>query len=355
MTDTPAPKTIDEALFMLQQDPPVLVKDQDGQVGNQKTKYADLKQANDKILSRLTALGVLWKTKPTTVMIKGQNGQEDPRFMLQYTLLHVASGTSEQGLYPLPAGANPMQNGSAITYARRYALIAVTNSIAENEDDDGRGYADRRGMAQRANVRQEQTRPRQDTAQRAQPPAPRGERAQPTAQPDLPPARQQRPARQDAAAAAVPDERHRGRGGLITEAMTRKLAISMKQAGAEDGNVRKELVTSMIGRQVGSTKELTFDEGRAMIDAFEKANGAGGSADDRFAMAIDVYWRTTGSGPQDPPAEPVDNSVRAQTRRSVTGDPGGAGAEEPPPWDEPQQGELMPEPHTPQYRRGEGE
>ena len=58
------PKDIDEALLMLQADPPVLVKDKKGQVGNQKTKYADLVQVNAVVLSRLNALGVAWVCCP---------------------------------------------------------------------------------------------------------------------------------------------------------------------------------------------------------------------------------------------------------------------------------------------------
>ena len=338
MGTTPEPKNIDEALLLLQQDPPVLLKDQDGQVGNQKTKYADLVQANEKILSRLTALGVLWKTKPTTVMIPGPNGQQDPRFVLQYRLLHVASGTAEDGIYPLPAGANPMQNGSAITYARRYALIAVTNTVAEGMDDDGQGYRGRQGMAQRANVRQEQTRP---TAQRSNAPAPRPERSAPTQQPDLP----ERPARPQQTDLPAGDA-IRGRGGLITEPMVRKLVMSMKEI-ALTGDARLPYVIELIGREIASSKDLTFDEGRGLIDAFEKAKGD----EDPQSKAAEIYLRTTsGRGPEEPAEPPrkttrpaarpaVTRSVKEQTRAAVLGDPNGAGSDEEPPWED-QPGQL---------------
>jgi ERF superfamily len=331
MTDeTPKPKNIDEALFILQQNPPVLLKDQDGQVGSQKTKYADLVQANERILSRLTALGVLWKTLPTTVMIKGPNGQEDPRFMLRYTLLHVESGTSEQGLYPLPAGANPMQNGSAITYARRYALIAATNTVAEGMDDDGQGYRGRQGgMAQRANVRQELTAP---VAQRQQGPAPatRSERARPPAQPDLP-ARPTPPAPTEQPSAE--NGPHRGRGGLITEPMARKLAIVMKECGLTDGNDRRSFLVDLVSRPLDTSKDLTFDEGRGLIDAFEKAK----ASQDPQSEAAAIYMRTTG---EIPAAAPVAGppSVAEQTRAAVVGTP--AGPDDRAPWDDEQQALL---------------
>jgi hypothetical protein len=318
------PNSVDEALLRLQAERIVLAKDKDGQVGNQKTKYADLVQANEVILPKLFALGLLWVTSPTLRMIAGPNGQEDPRFVLDWEMVHVGSGTKREGSYPLPAGANPMQNGSAITFARRYALLAITNAVADDDDDDGGGYRGRQGMAQRANVRQEQTRP---TAQRADAPAPRAERAQPAQRPPLPePASQRQPS-------AEPGEPVRGRGGLITEPMTKKLAISMKEIGAETGDDRKALIENMIGREVKSSKELTFDEGRAVIDAVVKA----AATDNPLTSVLEIYQRT--SGQQSPPAErpaPAERgarpSVREQTRAAVTGRPAGPG-DEAPPWE----------------------
>lgn len=332
MTDpTPAPRNLDEALLRLQADPPRLVKDQAGQVGNQKTKYADLIQANAIILPRLTALGVLWWTAPTLRMIPGPNGQQDPRFVLDWELRHLASDTFREGSYPLPAGANPMQNGSAITYARRYALLAVTNTVAEDDDDDGRGYAGRAGTARREIVRPAPA-PQGPTAQRSQPAA-RGERARPVAQPELPPAR-------TAPAAPpgpdVPTEPHRGRGGLITEPMTKKLAITMREVVGDDPAGRKQFITDMIGREVATSKDLTFDEGRGLIDAFEKAK----KTDNPIGNVTEIYQRASGSGAERPtsgaPAsrgrQADTRSAREQTRDSVLGRPAQPG-DEPPPWE----------------------
>jgi hypothetical protein len=131
------PKTLDEALAQLQADPPVLTKNKAGH----QSKYADLVQVNAVVLSRLNALGVIWKCRPTLI----ENGQ----FVLEYKLLHVASGTDESGRWPLKLSDNPQQLGSAVTYGRRYALLAVTGVAAEDEDDDG-GAASGRQYAQRA-------------------------------------------------------------------------------------------------------------------------------------------------------------------------------------------------------------
>lgn len=176
------PKDIDEVLLILQADLPVLRKDRDGQVGNQKTKYADLAQANEQILTRLNKLGTTWVCTPTVML-------PDYRFVLQYELKHVASGTVKGGTWPLK-GDTPMQQGSAVTYGRRYSLLAVTGVVAEDDDDDG-GAASGRQYAQRAAQRPRQQRPAEEpaeggrTAQRAaqrsrgaQPPLP-GEDADP--------------------------------------------------------------------------------------------------------------------------------------------------------------------------------
>jgi hypothetical protein len=150
------PKDIDEVLLVLQADLPVLRKDRDGQVGNQKTKYADLAQANEQVLSRLNALGTTWVCLPTVLL-------PDYRFVLQYELKHVASGTVKGGTWPLK-GDTPMQQGSAVTYGRRYSLLAVTGVVAEDDDDDGNAASGRQ-YAQRAAQRPRQQRPAEEPAE----------------------------------------------------------------------------------------------------------------------------------------------------------------------------------------------
>lgn len=60
----------------------------------------------------------------------------DNGFVLRYQLMHAAGGVLV-GDYPLPdpTRTKPQTIGSMITYARRYALCAVTG-IAPDEDDD---------------------------------------------------------------------------------------------------------------------------------------------------------------------------------------------------------------------------
>jgi hypothetical protein len=127
------PEDIYEALLMLQADPPLLAKSKQGQVGSQLTKYADLPAVNKQVLARLNALGVAWVCSPT---LQHADSSGPGRFVLRWELRHVPSGTMLTGDYPLGAG-KPQEMGSAQTYARRYALLAVTGVAAEDDDDDG--------------------------------------------------------------------------------------------------------------------------------------------------------------------------------------------------------------------------
>lgn len=149
------PKDIDEVLLILQRERPVLTKDKKGQVGNQKTRYADLVQVNAVVVGRLVELDTIWVCRPHL---------DAGVFGLHYQLRHVPSGTEKAGIWPLKLSENPQQMGSAVSYGRRYALLAVTGIVSEEEDDDGEAASGAR-YAQRAAATQ------QATAQRAQRPA----------------------------------------------------------------------------------------------------------------------------------------------------------------------------------------
>lgn len=94
--------------------------------GSYSYKYADLADVSGKVLPLLAKHGLSFSTKPTL--------DESGRFVLEYTLRH-SSGESDRGSYPLSTGT-PQQVGSAITYARRYVLCAITG-VAPDQDDDG--------------------------------------------------------------------------------------------------------------------------------------------------------------------------------------------------------------------------
>lgn len=130
MTDTQeSPLAV--ALVQLQAELPKVGKDKTAEVKTDKAKYtykyADLSGISDALLPLMTKHGLAWTAAPTLT--------EDGKFVLEYALLHK-SGESRGGRYPLPSGGTPQATGSAITYARRYALCSVTG-LAPDADDDG--------------------------------------------------------------------------------------------------------------------------------------------------------------------------------------------------------------------------
>ena len=95
--------------------------------GNYSYKYADLSDVSAVVLPLLARHGLSFSCKPTLT--------DDGRFVLAYLLRHE-SGGDDAGIYPLPTSGSPQAIGSAISYARRYVLSAITG-VAPDEDDDG--------------------------------------------------------------------------------------------------------------------------------------------------------------------------------------------------------------------------
>jgi hypothetical protein len=104
-----------------------------GKEGKQgfKYTYADLKDVSDAILPALGKVGLAFSAFPGIV---------DGKMALVYSLMHE-SGEERIGVWPLPTG-EPRAIGSAITYARRYSLLAVTGVFPGGEDDDGAAAGD---------------------------------------------------------------------------------------------------------------------------------------------------------------------------------------------------------------------
>jgi len=99
--------------------------------GNYSYKYATLADVSLAVLPLLGKHGLSFSAKPTL--------DDAGRFVLEYALRHT-SGEADCGKYPLPTGT-PQQVGSAVTYARRYALCAITG-LAPDDDDDGKAATD---------------------------------------------------------------------------------------------------------------------------------------------------------------------------------------------------------------------
>jgi hypothetical protein len=142
------------ALAAFQANLPAVAKGATGQVGNNRNyKYADLADISAAVYPTLSEHGLAFLTRPTF--------NAAGKFVLAFSLLHE-SGGREDGEFDLTGGGNMQQLGSAITYARRYALCAVTG-VVPDEDDDGhaasqhwnRQQEERSAPQQRANGQQQ--------------------------------------------------------------------------------------------------------------------------------------------------------------------------------------------------------
>ena len=108
------------------------LKDVTGQVGQQKTKYADLASCWESCRAALTKHGIC------VIQIPAADG---PKVTVRTILGHKSGQKIEGELTMTSAGGTPQQIGSAITYARRYGLCAMVGIAPE--DDDGAAASER--------------------------------------------------------------------------------------------------------------------------------------------------------------------------------------------------------------------
>lgn len=132
MTDSPNLAT---ALAAFQAELPTVAKGNTatipGKEGRQgyRYDYADLTDVSAATLPLLGKHGLAWTTGVDT----GESGN----IVLRWALLHGASGEERSGTVPVGRAGEQWQTlGSAITYARRYALIAATGVAPGGDDDD---------------------------------------------------------------------------------------------------------------------------------------------------------------------------------------------------------------------------
>lgn len=115
------------ALVAVQGKLPAIAKTNQVKAGAMSYSYADLTQVSEVVLPLLSAHGLAFVAMPTFTESGGS--------ALHYKLVHE-SGEFVEGWYPLPSNVRPQELGSAITYARRYALCAVTGVAPGGDDDD---------------------------------------------------------------------------------------------------------------------------------------------------------------------------------------------------------------------------
>lgn len=108
-----------------------------------RTRYAGLAEFVSAAREALSANGLAVIQAPD---------QRRGSFVLVTRLTHT-SGQWFESHYPLPAQGNPQQLGSAITYARRYALAAMLCLVADADDD---GEAAKETLTQTSVIRPQQ-------------------------------------------------------------------------------------------------------------------------------------------------------------------------------------------------------
>jgi ERF superfamily len=218
-----------QALVKLQASLPEIKKDRNADTGSYSYNYADLAQVTRALMPILTGLGLAFITKPTV--------KDDGRVVLAYKLLHV-SGECEAGEYPLPNSGTPQSMGSAITYARRYALCAVTG-IAPEDDDDG-AAAEAQAAAEKSQ---------------------RGNNGNGGRRPEW-----------RAPAANPAREATSGNGnGPVTQPQLQLMHTLFGKAQWTDKDDRLRAASALTGRELASSKDLTRKEASTVIDALQDA------------------------------------------------------------------------------------
>lgn len=215
-------ETLAAAIAAVQANLPDVRKTETANIGNSHSyRYADLADVSQAILPLLGKNGLSFVAKPTLT----ERGQ----FVLAYKLLHT-SGQEEAGEFPL-SGSTAQQMGSAITYARRYTLCAVTG-LAPDKDDDGAAAA------------QVEMRPAHDEWENAQP-APRA-RQRTQNDEEQPPAR------------------------FMTQRHLAALHAKLGDAELSDRDKGLAYINEGLDRDVASTKDLTAAEFRTVMDRLDK-------------------------------------------------------------------------------------
>jgi hypothetical protein len=113
------------ALAAVQAEMPVMPKDKTNPHFG--SRFTGLETVVATIGPLLSKHGLVWIAKPS-------HDESGPT--LDYRLVHVETGEGEQGTMPLLLTKADSQGlGSALTYARRYALCSVLNLVSDDDDD----------------------------------------------------------------------------------------------------------------------------------------------------------------------------------------------------------------------------
>lgn len=136
---------ITKALVRFQRECPTVVKDKTATAKTFTYTYADLATIMSTIRPALSSCG----------LFVSQSFEPNGITYLVTTIMHE-SGEQIHSKIPLPLdGLQPQAAGSAITYYRRFAIMAILGIAAENDDDDGKKANDDGATHKSNNLRQQ--------------------------------------------------------------------------------------------------------------------------------------------------------------------------------------------------------
>jgi ERF superfamily len=248
------PPTLAAALAELQQHLPRIPRTATGQAGNRTYKYPPY----DRILARvrpvLAAHGWVWNSTPTLSV-----AERPTRFVLAYNLTYLPTGESISGSYPLTEGP-PQQQGSQISYAKRYCLVAVLDLVVVGEDDDA--------MPERTPAKipgPDHERLRHGTVE----PTPDDRPAERTRTVDNPGDNPWTDAPTGDFDIGTPEDHP----GSIDSHQLTQLQVAFRQAGITDRAVRLGMTADIIGREVLTASQLSHIEADAIIKHLKELIG----------------------------------------------------------------------------------
>lgn len=123
---------ITKAIMEVQQGVEPVARTMTGQIGNRTYKYADLNSVWSAVRPLLRDAGL--------VVVQMPSGDG-----LTTLIMHESGEFIEETMRMAHPGNDPQAQGSAITYARRYALSAAFGIIAEDDDDAAGAMASAHG------------------------------------------------------------------------------------------------------------------------------------------------------------------------------------------------------------------
>jgi len=241
---------------VVERDRNVIVEHKDGT--SHDYDYATLSNVTQKILPELGRRGLSFTALPGL----GSDG----KLALRYLLMHKSGGYIHAE-FPLSGQGGIQVIGGAITYARRYCLQAVTGVAAEQDDDAATAQAAEQAAGQTAQRR------RRDQARTEQAAANTARRRDKAA--DEPP-----PADRPTSGAPRQYSAPRNPEATVSGPQQQKLIMQFRDLGQHlpEGSEqpisresRLRIVSGLMGRQIGSIKELNAGEAHELIEVIDGA------------------------------------------------------------------------------------